>query len=1405
MDVTLTARGPRLERDLEITAPPGTSMSTLRPYLLDMLGGAEHQAIFSAGRLLLADAVLGGTGLRSGAVLTLGSECDRNLPRAAMLQLRVVSGPDCGQLVALARGTYILGRDQAADITIDDPDISRVHAELRVDAQGVWLRDLDSTNGTCLEDREVRSTPTQLRPGARVTLGSSTLLASTNDEPPAATTPDGDGRLRVNTPPRIPGEDAIDPVEFPPEPAKEPRPRTQWLAALLPTGLGVGLALAMHSSQFLAFALLTPATLLAGAVSQRWDWRRSSRRLRVEHADAERAAESMLSTRLEAESKSRRQLFPDAAAVLNTVTGPDCRLWERRLGDPAFLRVRLGMADGPAETRARRAGVYLPGLLVRSVPATIALMQYPLGLAGPLPLVRGVARWILGQLVAMHSPLDLHLVVLLDGCGGQWRWLRWVSNTAPRIAVDEAQHRELVADLVRTVTDRKAGAAGTSWHGPWTVLLIDRISAMVSIPGLRFVLEHGPAVGITAVCLDSEARLLPASCRATAVTTADTGSRLTIALSGHAVMAAVVAERVPVSWCDRVARSLAPLRPAHADDSAALPPEVNLLDLLGVAGTADLASAAVVTRWGNSASATTPIGLAADGVIEFDLVRDGPHALIAGTTGSGKSELLRSVVLGLAVRSPPQELSFLLIDYKGGAAFAECAGLPHTLGVVTDLDPHLTRRVLVSLNAELRSREAAFAEAGVADLQAYRRSARAAGQPMTRLILVVDEFASLAEEFPTFLSGLVGVAQRGRSLGVHLVLATQRPSGVVSAEIKANMALRIALRVTDAGESSDVLADDAASRISPHLPGRAIGRLTQGLVEFQTARVLDLAVETMTVRVTELDEWNRHRAPHPQLAEGKLRQVCGAIELAAKTLGRPLPAAPWLPPLPAHVSTDELPDPFEDRHEVSFGRTDDPARQAQVTASHNLAAGGSIAFIGGPRSGRSTALRTFVGQASCRLSAEELHVYSIDCAGHGLAGLVELPHVGAAVSRDDPTSVARLLSRLLDELDRRQRILAELGVGSFAEARAAGTALPAVLIAIDGWDGLSALSEVHDGGRSTDAVLRLLRDSPSAGFTLILAGDRAALGVRIASALGRKLLLPMTDPNDYAMGGVAISSLPAEPRPGQAIDVADGLETQVALLGSDPTPAGQRAALRAVAAIHARPRLGPAIRLRALPRMVRLAEVAAARVPEPGGCLLGLGGDNAEPVEADLFDPGSRFLIAGPPRSGRSTAALVIAAQALSAGVRILIAAPARSPLSAWAHRHGVRVMNPQHPLPAPDILATAGGGDLDADVLLVDDAEQFTDTAVGDVVTDVIARSHACVVATARSDDLMVSFRGIATDLRRHRRGLILQPTPADGELLGVRIPSQPPGLVPGRGVLVTDQTRELAPSGLPLQVALP
>lgn len=1387
-----------VDLDISVTGPSGTTLGDLSKLLGQHFPASAERSMSSNGQPLPATALLGGPGLRSGCRIKIGAAGNRPTAPGSVLQARIVGGPDAGRTVPLSRGRHLVGRAGAdVDIQIEDPDISRRHAELMVDLRTLTIRDLNSTNGTTIDGSPVGAQPVQLALDSFVAIGNSRLSVVTISQPPALVRADENGNLLVHHPPRVAVATAAPPVEFPAEFVQGKRPRVRWLTALLPTALAVVLAIGMHSNQFLAFALLSPATVFATALTDRRDWRLGGRSQQKEFVAAEQLAQAELSARLATEIELRRSHFADPAAVLHTVSTPDCRLWERRLPDGSFLRLRLGIADQPAETIAMRGGQPMAGLQAPAVPLTVSITAGPLGIAGPLTQVRGTARWLIAQILACHSPADVKVLALLDDRCADWHWLRWPPGVGA-VADNHEQRQQLLDELNELIRQRRAGSGitGDVWTGTWTVLLIDLASSVVKHAGLRDVLDYGAAFGITAICVAADIRMLPQSCLSTATSVSDIGALLEVAGPG-AVPLQAVADRVSLGWAEEFGRQLAPLgdlQPGYR----AIAERVGLLELLQLDG---ISAQSVHDRWQRRGGrASSPIGSSARGIFELDLVRDGPHVLIAGTTGSGKSELLRTMVIGLAASLAPHELAFVLIDYKGGATFSPCEELPHVLGVVTDLDAHLTRRALLSLNAELHRREVAFARAGVADLAGYRASPEASAPPLPRLVLIVDEFASLADELPEFLSGLLAIAQRGRSLGVHLVLATQRPAGAVSLDIKANMSLRIALRVTDPSESADVIGDDAASRISRKLPGRALARLTDGeLVEFQSARSDSSFDHKDKLEISELDFWNNSvLGSKAGDKTDNVRATCEVLAAAVREHGNKVPARPWLPPLPPIVTSRDLNVP-NNPFEIPIGLTDDPAHQQQLLATLDLVGGGSIGFIGGARSGRSSAIRSVLGQAVSRLSALQLHIYLIDFAGHGFDQLRQIPHCGTVADSRDPASVARLISRLRAGLTERQRLLTDAGVGSVADAHRAGLTLAVVIVAVDGWDNLSTWSDEYDTGRSADELIQLMRAGPAAGFTFIISGDRGALGQRLGSALGRKFLLPMTDRADYAMAGIEPASVPTKLLPGRAIATEGSLETQLALLDDDPSSAAQWLALCNMAVPDQPDEGGPSIAIRPLPSRIErpeLQSVAGIAGSASGECLLGVGGDEATTVSCDLFVPHSRFLISGPARSGRSNAAVLIADQARSAGLGLLVAASAWSPLAEWARMAGYPLVTPDdddHQLPQSI-----------ADLILIDDAEQFNDCIVGDQLQSRLTRHRGPVVVTARSDDLQISFRGIAVELRKHRRGLLLQPAPVDGELLGIRLGPDRMPTVTGRGLLVTDRTRMIAPNGLAVQVAL-
>ena len=383
------------------------------------------------------------------------------------------------------------------------------------------------------------------------------------------------------------------------------------------------------------------------------------------------------------------------------------------------------------------------------------------------------------------------------------------------------------------------------------VLVLVENDAPVERSRLVQLAERGWHQGICVVWLAPTTTLLPAACRVFLEVTGREGRVGNVGyVSEGKLITPVAVDAISLEQTLAAARSLAPVEDSGTpvDDDSDLPRTVSLLTLTGT----ELARShqAVIERWGESRSILTGpfapatphrkpgnlraiVGQSAQGTFSLDLRADGPHALVGGTTGAGKSELLQAWILGMAAAHSPQRVTFLLVDYKGGSAFRDCVELPHTVGLVTDLSPHLVRRALASLSAELRYREHLLARHRAKDLVELERRGEVDAPPS--LVIVVDEFAALVQEVPEFVEGVVNVAQRGRSLGLHLILATQRPAGVIKDNLRANTNLRLALRVADENDSSDVLGSTVAAYFDPALPGRAVSKSgPRRLTPFQT-------------------------------------------------------------------------------------------------------------------------------------------------------------------------------------------------------------------------------------------------------------------------------------------------------------------------------------------------------------------------------------------------------------------------------------------------------------------------------------------------------------------------------------------------------------------------------------------
>lgn len=859
------------------------------------------------------------------------------------------AGPDAGASMALGPGRYVIGRAPQAHVRCDDPLLAAFHAEVVLGSDGTWTV------------QQVAGRTPLTSTACEITVGASVIRLVYGPLPPSLATGSTENpneavpRQEVIRSPRAIVPWAPEPLSAPPslELPDAHRPAGAGVAgALAPAAVACGaavvMALVMHQAVMALFATVGLLASGVGVVVQ-LATERARRRAAHARAIAARAAwQHEADLQREAWATFQRSAHGSAPERFATALAQPPKVWQRRPEHGDAMVVALGegtrvwhpVATPPGADRrplAGDAGAHARECEVPDLPVPLAFDP------GAVVLVRGiaaaaVARSLVVQLACQTGPADWRLIVVTS-TPAAWSWALPLPHLAhPEVGVLVLDERGL-GDLV-AATDRID-------HGqaPHTVIIIDEPALLTVRTGpLRRLLASSRPPAVLAVANgvavgDGVGDTVPAVCTAVVHTRRDGWARVVTDTSRRSAPVMLRYVGVGVGAAERLAIALGrccdPEDPRQA--AAAIPTAVSLVDVLRQAGTDPLDPHSITATWlaePVDPRPATPLGRTADSRIDIDLVADGPHGLIAGTTGAGKSELLRSLVVGLAARLPPEHVAFVLIDYKGGATFNACARLPHVAGVVTDLDGRLAERVLRSLRAELARREQQIRTCGVPDLTSARRQGD--GLVFARLVVVVDEFAALAAEQPEFLHALVGVAQRGRSLGVHLVLATQRPAGVINDDIRANTQLRLALRLHDQADALDVVGDVAPARLPRRVPGRAVLRLgADELVTFQTASTGHHLPAMVDAICAAAEQHGSHAAPGPW--SEPLPNELAASQVEA-WIGEPAP--------PGTVGVVDLPD--EQRRE--------PLRWQPVD--------GHLLVVGSPGAGVTSTLGTVASTLS---------------------------------------------------------------------------------------------------------------------------------------------------------------------------------------------------------------------------------------------------------------------------------------------------------------------------------------------------------------------------------------------------------------------------------------------------------
>ena len=875
-------------------------------------------------------------------------------------------------------------------------------------------------------------------------------------------------------------------------------------------------------------------------------------------------------TRLEREQKEGMHYhFPTILELTDLVESYNHRIYEKTPLHFDFLYYRLGLGKIPTSYdlkygQQERSGkkdaleeegyaLYSRHKKIPDMPIPANLSHGPVGYIGPRNLVLEQLQLLVMQLATFHSYHDVQFITILpEEEKEQWSWMRWLPHAKlqelnVRGFVYNQRTRDQVLNslnqilkLRRSQKEEASHKESTLFHPHYVVLVTDEKLILDHII-MEFFTEDPTELGCSLIFVEDVMSSLSENIQ-TVINIKDRNTGQLVMEEGVLKETDFRLDHFPADYDkERIARTLAPLN--HLQNlKSSIPDSVTFMEMYGAETFEDLQ---VSSRWKKNApykSLAVPIGLRGqDDLVQLNLHEKahGPHGLIAGTTGSGKSETIQSYILSLAVNFHPHDVAFLLIDYKGGGMANLFKNLPHLLGTITNLDGVQSMRALASINAEIHRRERLFGEFEVNHINQYQKKFKngEATEPLPHLFIISDEFAELKVNQPDFIKKLVSIARVGRSLGVHLILATQKPSGVVDDQIWSNSRFKIALKVADRSDSNEMLHTPDAAEITQ--TGRAYLQVGNNEVYelFQSAwsgadyqpEKDDMGIEDHTIYlINELGQYEILNEDLSGLEDAdeikevptELDAIVHNIHLLCEEQEIPPVPQPWLPPLKERIALEELEEvqpaiawAQEKSLSILLGMADIPQAQKQEAVSINLAKDGHVLLYGSPGTGKTTFLQSAGMDLARKFSPKDLTMYLMDFGTNGLAPLSKLPQVADTMSLDQTEKISKFVRIMEKELNRRKKLLADYGVGTLELYRqASGQEEPAIVILLDSYE---AFKEEAYEAELFKLLVRISREGLSIGVHLLMtAGRQSNLRAQLYSNFKHQLSLPQNEASE---------------------------------------------------------------------------------------------------------------------------------------------------------------------------------------------------------------------------------------------------------------------------------------------------
>ncbi|EKN71479.1 FHA domain containing protein [Neobacillus bataviensis LMG 21833] len=879
-------------------------------------------------------------------------------------------------------------------------------------------------------------------------------------------------------------------------------------------------------------------------------------------------------------------------------------LWERTLGQDDFLKLRLGLGNLPLhadikfpekrfsveddELQEELQKLAAAPKVLPDVPVTISLIEEKIsGIIGSREKVKKFVEGLIFQLTSLHSYDELKLVFVYDGQEQHmWDFVKWLphvwddAKSIRYMATDANELKELSAVLEKEISQRQTLAddelANLTQH--YVIFSMDQdLAAKAEM--FTMMLRTKKNIGFSLITLYGELKNLPKECSAV-IELDDEAAKI---FDKDDITGQFTAFRPDIHLQDdpeELAIQLSNISLASLNKAYTLPEMLTFLEMFGVSKIEHLN---VLTKWKENdpvKTLETPIGVDQQGeLFKLDLHEKfhGPHGLIAGMTGSGKSEFIMTFILSLAVNYHPDEVAFILIDYKGGGMANAFVNLPHLAGTITNLDGAAVKRSLISIQSELKRRQAIFSETSKRvnesniDIYKYQKLYREGRvtEPLQHLFIISDEFAELKTQQPEFMDQLVSAARIGRSLGIHLILATQKPSGVVDDQIWSNSKFRISLKVQEKADSMEVIKRPDAAELST--TGRfylqvgfnevfMLGQSAWAGAPYYPAEKLEKHVDDSIVVIDHLGRVLKSaridkrsvlgQNPPKQLDEitNYLAHLASQEEVQVKQL--------WLEPIPSRIFLGKLHEKYRVTIEQNYvlnpviGEYDDPATQSQHILRLPITTEGNTVLYGVAGSGKTAFLATVIYSLMKEHTPEEVNFYLLDFSSETLSWFREAPHVGDVVLSHESEKITNLFRMLTNEIDRRKKLFANYGGDFGTYNRSADQPLASIVIVIHNYAAFSEMYEDYE-----ESISFLTREGLKYGiYFVVTAANTGAIRYRLLQNFRQLLVLQLNDTTEYSGVLGSVDGVYPSKHKGRGIFKTDSVyEFQTALITDDTT------------------------------------------------------------------------------------------------------------------------------------------------------------------------------------------------------------------------------------------------------------